>query len=133
MYKQYIVVERNGHFDLEEFHFWEKISQSIEESLIGSKPATPVLWTVPEAADFLRISDQSIYNGIYNKIFIKGKHYFKAGARVLFLKSALLDYIQGDHKGTSAEQTNHPCLDKEQPATPNQQKAAAPKNDYVII
>lgn len=128
------VVEGNSGLHLEEFDFWERINQHIEESLRCIPPATIVYLSVPEAASLLRKSKQSIYNDIHKGVFIEGKHYFKSGGKVLLMEAALLDFIQiKGPKATTEPKIMQSTSGQEQSVTPTQQKNTVHQTPYVII
>lgn len=55
--------------------------------------------TIPEAAEFLRCSEGTVYNKICARIFVEGTHYFRPrGSRPLFKRDALIQYVEGRSK-----------------------------------
>ncbi len=52
--------------------------------------------TVDELSSMIKYSKQSLYNLIYRKTFILGKHYFKpTPKKILFKWSAVQEWIEG--------------------------------------
>ena len=72
--------------------------------------------TVDELSAKIKYSKQSLYNLIYKKIFVLGKHYFKpTPKKILFKWAAIQAWIEGTanpNDGTPANQPgNHTTFD----------------------
>lgn len=72
--------------------------------------------TIKEAARRTKFAEQTFYNGIHKKRFILGKHYYKPTSRkILFIWSALKEWIQGD---SEAQRADAPEIIVEAPVAP---------------
>jgi hypothetical protein len=60
--------------------------------------------TIVEAADFLRLDEQTVRNKMSKGVFIRGLHYFKRERQigVRFKRAALRAWLEGEEKKPAA-------------------------------